>query len=100
MPEKKEVKKTAAKTDFEKKVDDAKKATVETAKEVWEKSKKVAGKIGSRWEKATTEDKICRILGLILLIIGLIVLWNIVAGLILILLWVALVTGFFTKKDK
>lgn len=100
MPEKKEVKKTAAKTDFEKKVNEAKKATVETAEKVGEESKKVAWKIWYRRENSTTEDKICRILWLILLIIGLIVLWDIVFGLILILLWVALVTGFFTKKGK
>ena len=100
MPEKKETKKTVAKSEFEKKIDNAKNATVETAKEVWEKSKKVFGKIINRWEKSTTEDKICRILGLILLIIGICWFWIYIIHMILIVLWAALVSGFFTKKDK
>lgn len=92
-------KKTTNESSFEKTVDTAKEATVKAAEKVGEKSKKVVWKIATRWESATTEDKIFRILWAILLLIWLIVLWDMVIGLILILLWAALVTGFF-YKDK
>ncbi len=92
-------KKTKDESSFEKTVDTAKEVTAKAAEKVWEESKKAVWKIASRWDSATTEDKILRILWAILLIIWLIVLWDMVIGLILILLGAALVTGFF-YKDK
>lgn len=85
---------------FEKKVENVKDSVWDVAEKVWEKSKKLIGTISERWDKSTTGEKVCMISGIILLLIGLIVLWDIVAGLIFILLWLALVSGFFVKKEK
>lgn len=97
MVEKKE---NAQKDTFERKVEEAKHSVSDVAWKVWKTSKKLISKISWRWDKSTTWEKVCMIWWIILLLIGLIVLWDIVAWLIFILLWLALVSGFFVKKDK
>jgi hypothetical protein len=52
------------------------------------------------WSKASDEERIYMILWIILLIVGLYVLRNIVGGLVLIIIWIFFVTGFFAKKSK
>lgn len=85
---------------FEKKVEEAKDSVSDVAGKVWEKSKKLVSKISGRWDKSSTWEKVCMISWIVLLLIGLIILWDIVAWLIFILLWLALVSWFFVKKDK
>ena len=85
---------------FEKKVEEAKDSVSDVAGKVWEKSKKLISKISERRDKSSTWEKVCMISWIVLLLIGLIILWDIVAGLIFILLGLALVSGFFVKKDK
>lgn len=85
---------------FEKKMEEAKDSVSDVAGKVWEKSKKLISKISERWDKSSTWEKICMISWIVLLLIGLIILWDIVAWLIFILLWLALVSWFFAKKDK
>ncbi|HRX64173.1 MAG TPA: hypothetical protein P5060_03665 [Candidatus Absconditabacterales bacterium] len=101
MPAKKTVKKTVAKkSDFEKKFDDVKKNTKTTAKKVETESKKIMTGVGSWWTKASDEEKIYMVLGIILLLIGLYVLRTIVGGLLLIIVGILFVTGFFVKNKK
>ena len=99
MPEKKTTKPS---TNFEKKVDNAKKVTVETAEKVWAESKKVAWKISNRWTKSSTEDKICTCLWIVLIICWLLFhsIRALILPLIFIILWVLLVTGFFNNTKK
>lgn len=85
---------------FEKKMEEAKDSVSDVAGKVWEKSKKLISKISERWDKSSTWEKICMISWIVLLLIGLIILWDIVAWLIFILLWLALVSWFFVKKSK
>ncbi len=101
MPAKKTVKKTVAKkSDFEKKFDDVKKNTKTTAKKVETESKKIMTWVGSWWTKASDEEKIYMVLWIILLLIGLYVLRTIVGGLLLIIVGILFVTGFFVKNKK
>ncbi len=109
MPAKKTIKKTIKKAT-------AKKATMETkaksfAKNV-EKEAKVLGaegkvigsKIGTRRETSSTEEKIFMVLGIIALIRGLSILFKngrrLFISMLLIVLGILLVTGFFSKKKK
>ena len=97
MPEKKE-----KKTDFEKKMWEAKTSVMETAWKVWEESKKVAGEVTSRWKKSSTEEKVCKISWVILIILWLFFksIRALIIPLILIIVWVLLVTGFFNSSKK
>ena len=89
------------KTDFEKKIDEVKKTTTETAKKVEVESKKIFSEAWNWWHRATEEQRIYMVLWVILLIIWLYVLRSIVWGLLLIILWILFVTGFFvSKKNK
>ncbi|MFA5747550.1 MAG: hypothetical protein WC872_00385 [Candidatus Absconditabacterales bacterium] len=63
-------------------------------------SKEFGSKIEYRWETSTTEEKIYTIIGIILLILGLYVLKEMIGGLILIILGLLFVTGYFVKKRK
>ena len=97
MPEKK-----VKKTDFEKKVWEAKNSLKETAEKVWEESKKVAWKIWWRRKKTDTEEKVCKIAWIILII-----LWflsksirALLLPLLLIVIGILLVTGFFNSPKK
>lgn len=98
MPEKKT---TKTSTNFEKKVDNAKKVTVETAEKVWAESKKVAWKIWNRWGKSSTEEKIFMCLWIVLILIGLFAFDSVrglIIPLIIIMVWVLLVAWFFNKS--
>ena len=97
MPEKKE--KT---TDFEKKMWEAKNSLKETAGKVWEKSKEVAGEIWGRWEKSDTAEKVCKIAWIVCIILWLLFrsIRALILPLILIVLGILLVTGFFNSKKK
>ncbi len=88
----------AKKTDFEKKIDEVKKTTTQTAKKVEVESKKIVSKAWNWWNRATDEEKIYMVLWVIFLIIWLYVLRSIVGGLLLIILWILFVTGFFVNK--
>ncbi len=92
---------TTKKTDFEKKIDEVKKTTSQTAKKVEVESKKIFSEAWNWWNRATEEERIYMVLWVILLIIWLYVLRSIVGGLLLIILWMLFVTGFFaSKKNK
>lgn len=92
--------KKAGNDSFEKKVEEAKDSVSNAAEKVWEKSKKLIWTISAWWDKSSTWEKICMIWWIILLLIGLIILWDIVVWLIFILLWRALISWFFVKKGK
>ncbi len=103
MPEKK-VKKTENKqSTFEKKMWEAKESMMETAGKVGQEGKKVAGKITNWWEKSSTEEKICMILWIVLLIIwvfGFESVRALIIPLIFIILWLLLIMGFFNTWNK
>ena len=93
MPEKK-----AKKTDFEMKMGEAKDSLKETAGKVWEESKKVAWKVENRWKKSDTNEKLCKIWWVVLLIAWIFGLWRAVLWICCIVFWILLVTGFFNSK--
>ena len=102
MPEKNE-KKTNEQSSFEKKFWEAKESMRETAGKVWAEWKRVAGKIGNRWDRSSTEEKVCMILWIILLVIwvfGFESVRSLIIPLILIILGILLVTGFFSTPKK
>ncbi|MEI8008395.1 MAG: hypothetical protein WCI00_02955 [bacterium] len=49
---------------------------------------------------STTEEKMFTIIGIILLIFGLYVLRNMIGGMLLIVLGILFVTGFFLRRKK
>ena len=98
MPEKKE-----KKTDFEKKVWEAKDSLMDTAWKVWERSKEVAWEIWGRWKRSDTAEKICTCLWILLILIWLFAFDSVrklIIPLVMIILWVLLVTGFFNQSKK
>ncbi len=95
---KKRVTKSVAKT-AEKKFDDVKNQFKEEAKFVQEEWKVIASGIWKWWDKSSTEEKIYTILGIIALIWGLYVLKNMIWGLLLIIIGILFVTGYFVKKE-
>lgn len=95
---KKPVAKNVVKT-AEKKIDEVKKQFKEEAKFVKEEGKVIASGIWTWWEKSSTEEKIYTILGIIALIWGLYVLKNMIWGLLLIIVGLLFVTGYFIKKE-
>jgi hypothetical protein len=70
------------------------------AKDLESESKELGSKIWVRWELSSTEEKLFTILGIILLILGLYVLRNMIGGMLLIVLGILFVTGFFLKRKK
>jgi len=84
----------------EKKFDDVKKQFNEEAKFVKAESKVIASGIWAWWEKSSTEEKLYTILGIIGLLWGLYVLKSMIWGLVLIIVWLLFVTGYFVKKGK
>ncbi|MDD3263063.1 MAG: hypothetical protein PHR61_04395 [Candidatus Absconditabacteria bacterium] len=102
-PTKKPVaKKPAVKTvvkNAERKFDQVKRQFEEEADFVKEESKVIASGIGKWWEKSSTEEKVYTILGIIALIWGLYVLKNMIWGLLLIIVGILFVTGYFVKKE-
>lgn len=89
-------------TDFEKKMGEAKDSLKETAWKVWEKSKEFAWEIWGRWQKSDTSEKVCKILWIVLIILWLLFksIRALILPLILIVLGVLLVTGFFNSSKK
>ncbi len=83
----------------EKKFDEVKKQFKEEAKFVQEEGKVIASGIGKWWDRSSTEEKIYTILGIIALIWGLYVLKNMIWGLLLIIVGILFVTGYFVKKE-
>ena len=101
MPEKNE-KKTNDQYSFEKKFWEAKDSLKETAWKVWEKSKEVANEIGGRWKRADTEEKVCKIAWIVLIILWFLFksVWALLLPLLLIVIGILLVTGFFNTSKK
>ena len=104
MPTKKPIKKTAVKktvSSVENKVKSfAKNVEKEAKVRFGQESKEIGSKIGARREVSSTEEKLFTILGILLLILGLYVLRNMIGGMILIVLGILFVTGFFLRRKK
>ncbi len=102
MPAKKPIKKTSTtKTSaVEMKAKSFAKNFEKEAKVIKSESKEIGSKIGARREVSTTEEKIFTIIGIILLIFGLYVLRNMIGGMLLIVIGILFVTGFFLKRQK
>ena len=92
-------KKSTVTVEVEKKLDEAKKQIHEEAKFVQEESKELASGITKWWAHSSTEEKIYTILGIFALIWGLYVLRSMVGGLLLIIIGILFVTGYFVKKE-
>ena len=103
MPAKKPIKKAAVKkavSSVELKAKTFAKTFEKEAKVIKSESKEIGSKIGARREVSTSEEKMFTIIGIILLIFGLYVLRNMIGGMLLIVLGILLVTGFFLKRKK
>lgn len=83
----------------DKKFDEVKKQFEEEAKFVKDEGKVIASGIGRWWENSSPEEKIYTILGIVALIWGLYVLRGMIWGLLLIIIGILFVTGYFVKKD-
>ncbi|MEI6425933.1 MAG: hypothetical protein WCO66_01130 [Candidatus Absconditabacteria bacterium] len=86
-------------TQVEKKLDEAKKQIHVEAKFVQEESKELATGISKWWNNSSTEEKIYTILGIFALIWGLYVLSDMLGGILLIIIGILFVTGYFVKKN-
>ena len=105
MPTKKPVKKAVAATKktvstVELKAKSFAKNFEQEAKVIKAESKEFGSKIWTRRELSTTEEKMFTIIGIILLIFGLYVLRNMIGGMLLIVLGILFVTGFFLRRKK
>lgn len=92
-------KKPTVAVEVEKKLDEAKKQIHEEAKFVQEESKELATGVTKWWNHSSSEEKIYTILGIFALIWGLYVLRSMVGGLLLIIIGILFVTGYFVKKE-
>ncbi len=90
----------AKKSVNEKKIDEVKKQIQAEAKFVKAESKEIASGISHWWATSSTEEKIYTILGIIALIWGLYTLRSMIWGLLLIIVGILFVTGYFVKKGK
>ncbi|MFA7717510.1 MAG: hypothetical protein WC875_02250 [Candidatus Absconditabacterales bacterium] len=103
MPAKKPVKKTDNKVtvaNVEKKAKLFAKSVEKEAKVVKAEGKEIGTKIGARREVSSTEEKIYTILGILILIRGLYILRGMIGGMLLIVLGILFVTGFFLKRKQ
>lgn len=97
-------KKVAAKkpANFEKKVDDFASNVKKEAKFVSKEGKVIATWIWSWWHTSSNEMKIYTVIGALLIVWGLYILFNnwrwIFISVLLIILGILFVTGYFTKK--
>lgn len=103
-PAKAVAKKTTAKIEkavdqVEKKLDEAKKQINEEAKFVQEESKELATGVSKWWNHSSTEEKMYTILGILALIWGLYILSDMLGGILLIIIGILFVTGYFVKKE-
>lgn len=85
------------KAEVKSKVMEFKKAVKVEAKSI---EKQIESKVGTRWETSSTEEKVYTIIGILLLIVALYMLRQIVGGMLLIVIGILCVTGFFMKKGK
>ncbi len=92
----------AKKSPMEKKTQEFAKNFEKEAKMIKNEGKIIGSKIGNRREKSSNEEKIFMVLGIIALIRGLSILFKngrrLFMSMLLIVLWILLVTGFFNKK--
>ena len=105
MPTKKPAKKAPAKkVTMEAKAKTFAKNVEKEAKVFTEEGKVIGSKIGTRRERSNTEEKIFMVLGIIALVRGLSILLKngrrLFISMLLIILGILLVTGFFNKKKK
>ena len=103
MPAKKPIKKAAVKkavNSVEIKAKTFAKSFEKEAKVIKSEGKEIGSKIWARREVSTTEEKMFTIIGILLLIFGLYVLRNMIGGMVLIVLGMLFVTGFFLKRQK
>jgi hypothetical protein len=80
------------------KVNNFKKVVKTEAGVIGKESKELGKKVGTRREHSSTEEKVYTILGIILLILGLYTLKTMIGGMILIVIGILFVTGFFMRK--
>lgn len=83
----------------EKKLDEAKRQIHQEAKFVQEESKELATGVTKWWNHSSTEEKIYTVLGILALIWGLYILSDMLGGILLIIIGILFVTGYFVKKD-
>ncbi len=103
MVAKKTVKKASSKAavwSVETKVKAFAKSVEKEADYVKGEGKELGSKIWSRWHVASTEEKIYTIIGILLLVWGLYVLRGMIRGMLLIVVGILFVTGFFIKGKK
>lgn len=106
MPTKKPVKKAVAATketakSVETKVKSFAKDVEHEAKERFgEETKEIGSKIGARREVSSTEEKTFTIIGIILLILGIYYMRQFIGGMLLIVIGILFVTGFFLRRKK
>lgn len=96
MPTKKPAPKKA---NFDKKFQNVKKTVQTEAKFVEKEWKEIATWVGRRWKVSSSEEKIYTIVWIILLLLWLYVLRNMLGGMILLVIWILFVTGFFHRKN-
>lgn len=77
-----------------------KRAVKTEAKVIEKEGKVISHKVGTRWGTSSTEEKVYTILGIILLVIGLYFLKQVIGWMLLIVIGILFVTGFFMKKGK
>lgn len=65
-----------------------------------EETKEISGKIGTRWEVSSSEEKMFTIIGILLLIVGIYYMRQFIGGMLLIVIGILFVTGFFLKRKK
>jgi hypothetical protein len=76
------------------------KKTMQTeAKFVEKESKEIATWIGRRRKVSSAEEKVYTIVWIILLLLWLYVLRQMLGGMILLVIWILFVTGFFHRKN-
>jgi hypothetical protein len=94
------VKKTPVKKAAPSKVNEFKKVVKAEAKVISKEGKDLGHKVGTRRETSSTEEKVYTILGILLLIFGLYFLKQVIGGMILIVIGILFVTGFFIRNKK
>ena len=92
--------KSVGKSNFERKFDDVKNTTTKTARQVEKEFRAKTSWLNSWWSRASDEEKIYMILWLISLALGLYLLLDLVLWIVLIIVGMLFVTGFFVKKHK
>lgn len=100
MVTKKPSKKVPVKKTVEVKAKNFAKSVEKEAKVFTAESKEIGGKIWTRWEVSTNEEKIFTIIGIVLLCFGIFYMRQFLGGMVLIVLGILFVTGFFIKRKK